>query len=78
MADKKMETRVVKDANGFWRAEMRFLPVEEWEQGEGWRGCYVSSSKEKAEQFLREKRCSTLVIATASHLDWSASIAMKN
>lgn len=29
-------------------------------------------------KMLREKRCSTLVIATASHLDWSASIAMKN
>lgn len=52
MADKKMETRVVKDANGFWVAEMRFLPVEEWEQGEGWRGCYISSSKEKAERFF--------------------------
>ena len=55
MADKKMETRVVKDANGFWVAEMRFLPVEEWEQGEGWRRCYVSSSKEKAEQFFGNK-----------------------
>ena len=55
MADKKMETRVVKDVNGFWVAEMRFLPVEEWEQGEGWRGCYVSSSKEKAEQFFGNK-----------------------
>lgn len=53
--DKKMETRVVKDVNGFWRAEMRFLPVEEWEQNDGWRGCYISSSKEKAERFFGKK-----------------------
>lgn len=27
---------------------------------------------------LREKKCFSLVIATASHFDWSASVAMKN
>ena len=46
------ETRVVKDCNGFYRAQIRFLPVEDWEPNEGWRTCFVSSIEENAKKFF--------------------------
>lgn len=56
MADKKMETRVVKDANGFWRAEMRFLPVEEWEQGRDGEDVMSPPRKRKQNSSLEIRR----------------------
>lgn len=32
-----METRIVKDENGFVKEQVRFLPVEDWEPNDGWR-----------------------------------------
>lgn len=37
-----MEARITLDENGFYRREMRILPVEDWEPNEGWRIDYVS------------------------------------
>ena len=39
-----MEVRITKDCNGFYRREVRFLPVESWEPNDGWRTDYISNS----------------------------------
>lgn len=50
--EKQVEKRVVRDANGFWLAQIRFLPLEDWDKdGDGWRTMYISSVKENAERF---------------------------
>lgn len=49
---KKTERRLVRDANGFWEAQIRFVPVEDWEQNDGWRTFFTSPVKERAEGFL--------------------------
>lgn len=59
--------------------------IEEWEM-DVWERKWVTKMVQKltlepvraAAKMLREKKCFSLVIATASHLDWSVSIAMKN
>ena len=40
-----METRIIVDANGFKVEQIRFLPVNEWEQNDGWRTTRYLSSK---------------------------------
>lgn len=35
--EKKMETRIITDVNGFKKEQIRFLPVEPWEPNDGWR-----------------------------------------
>lgn len=41
--EKTIEKRVIRDANGFWNEQIRFLPLEDWEQNDGWRTTYISS-----------------------------------
>lgn len=38
-----IERRVIQDANGFYRKQIRFIPLEVWECGDGWRTTYISS-----------------------------------
>lgn len=40
----KMEKRIVVDANGFKVEQIRFLPVEDWEQNDGWRTTKIIGS----------------------------------
>ena len=49
---KTMEKRITKDSNGYYFVEIRFLPVEEWEQDEGWRAIYVTAIYEHAKAKL--------------------------
>lgn len=42
-----METRVIRDENGFFREQIRFLPLENWESGDGWRTTHISSCPPK-------------------------------
>ena len=41
---KKMEKRIVVDANGFKVEQIRFLPVEDWEPNDGWRTTKIIGS----------------------------------
>lgn len=52
--EERTETRVIQDANGYWVAEIRFLPVAPWEPNDGWRGCYTSAIKEHAEDYFKK------------------------
>lgn len=40
----KMEKRVIVDCNGFKVEQIRFLPVEDWEQNDGWRTTKIIGS----------------------------------
>ena len=40
----KMEKRIVVDANGFKVEQIRFLPVEDWDQNDGWRTTKIIGS----------------------------------
>lgn len=40
---KTIEKRVIRDENGFWCEQIRFLPLEDWEPNDGWRTTYISS-----------------------------------
>lgn len=52
MTNKNIEERVVEGKNGYYEAQIRFLPVEDWEQNDGWRTCYTSLSEDKCKEFL--------------------------
>lgn len=42
--DKTIERRVVRDENGFYCEQVRFLPLEDWDTANnGWRTVKVSS-----------------------------------
>lgn len=46
--EKTIERRVIRDANGFWCEQIRFLPLEEWDKAnDGWRTTYISSMPPK-------------------------------
>jgi len=47
------EERLIRDSNGFWQAQCRFLPLEPWEPNEGWRTFFISSVKESAEKRMK-------------------------
>ena len=32
-----MESRIIKDENGFYKEQIRFVPYPEWDPCEGWR-----------------------------------------
>ena len=40
----EMEERIIIDENGFEKEQIRFLPVEEWEQDDGWKTIRIISS----------------------------------
>jgi hypothetical protein len=48
----EMEKRIHKDANGFYNVQIRFLPLESWEPGDGWRTVYITSILQSAEARL--------------------------
>ena len=52
MMDKVMEKRIIKDENGFYQVQIRFLPLEDWEPADGWRTILVSSIYENAVEIL--------------------------
>lgn len=41
--ERTIERRVIRDVNGFYRSQVRFLPLESWECGDGWRTTYISN-----------------------------------
>ena len=43
MISENIESRITRDQNGFYRHEIRFLPVESWEPLGGWGVDYISS-----------------------------------
>lgn len=38
-----IERRVIRDVNGFYRSQVRILPLESWESGDGWRTTYITN-----------------------------------
>ena len=50
-----VEERIYKDDNGFYNAQIRFLPVEDWEPNDGWRTFFQSSIYEHAAEKLNKK-----------------------
>jgi hypothetical protein len=40
---RQIERRVIRDDNGFYREQMRFLPAREGEPNDGWRTTKISS-----------------------------------
>ena len=43
--ERTIESRVIRDINGFYRTQVRFLPLESWENDDGWRTTYISEIK---------------------------------
>lgn len=52
---KTIEERIIKDANNFYCVQIRFLPLESWEQDDGWRTIYITQIYETAIKHLRGK-----------------------
>lgn len=46
------EKRIKKDANGFYNVQVRHLPVEDWQQMDGWGTVFVTSIYENAKDRL--------------------------
>ena len=40
---KTIETRIIRDENRFWKEQIRFLPLDDWEPNDGWGTTYISS-----------------------------------
>ena len=43
--ERTIERRVIRDVNGFYKKQIRFLPLESWESDDGWRTTYISEIK---------------------------------
>ena len=41
--ERSIEYRTIRDVNGFYREQIRFLPLDPWECDDGWRTTYISS-----------------------------------
>lgn len=50
-----MEKRISRDENGFYRVQIRFLPVEDWEPNDGWRTTFITLIQRHAEARLNEE-----------------------
>lgn len=48
----KMEQRIFRDGNNFYRVQIRFLPVNEWEQNDGWMTTYITQVLANAKKRL--------------------------
>ena len=46
------EKRIRKDANGFYNVQIRILPVEDWQQNDGWGTVFITSIYETAKAHL--------------------------
>lgn len=47
-----MEKRIIRDCNGFYNVQIRFLPVQDWEMNDGWRTTYVTQNPDHARERL--------------------------
>lgn len=47
-----IEKRIIKDVNNFYRVQIRFLPLEDWESNDGWRTIYITQIYEHALEHL--------------------------
>lgn len=50
-----IEHRTIRDVNGFYRNQTRFLPLDSWECDDGWRTTYISEIKPEGCVVLDEK-----------------------
>ena len=46
------EKRMYRDVNGFYRVQVRQLPLNEWEQNDGWRTVFIAGIEERARENL--------------------------
>ena len=46
------EKRIKKDANGFYNVQIRILPVEDWQQNDGWGTVFITSIYDHAAERL--------------------------
>ena len=53
--ERTIEKRVIKDVNGFYRSQIRFLPLDSWENGDGWMTTCISSIPPKDGVVFDEK-----------------------
>ena len=52
---KTIEERIIKDENNFYCVQVRFLPLEVWEQNDGWRTVYITEIYENALKRIGDK-----------------------
>ena len=53
--EKTIEHRVIRDVNGFYCEQVRFVPLEDWDTAnDGWRTVKVSSIPIKIEEERRD------------------------
>lgn len=50
-----LEERIIKDDNGFYNVQVRILPVEDWQQNDGWGTVYITGIYEHAVEKLSRK-----------------------
>ena len=55
MAKFEFEKRIRRDENGFYNVQIRILPLEDWEMGDGWRTTFITSIYENAEKKLEDE-----------------------
>lgn len=55
MAENHFEKRIWKDANGFHNVQIRHVPVESWEQNDGWGTVYITNVFEHAVDSLSKE-----------------------
>jgi len=56
------EKRISRDENGFYRVQIRHLPVQDWEPMDGWGTVFITSIYENARERL-DKEPGTEVLA---------------
>ena len=49
------EKRIKRDANGFYNVQIRHLPVEDWQQNEGWGTVFITSIYDNARTRLEKE-----------------------
>ena len=49
----RSEERIYRDVNGFYKGQIRFLPLDPWEPCDGWRSFCCSSSLEWVRERIR-------------------------
>ena len=55
MAKFEFEKRIRRDENGFYNVQIRILPLEDWEMGDGWRTTLITSIYENAKKKLEDE-----------------------
>lgn len=49
---KAREKRIWRDSNGLYHIQIRFVPIYEWEDNDGWRSIYITDSEKNATEKL--------------------------